>query len=133
MKRNVVTADDLLAIAAVALDSTVDELRAQAREGALEGITGNLDVTFDGQLLFWHPVERAALVAERLVLNPPFASGNERVALLYLLMALDELWCRLTVPKDDVVEMLMRLSGIGEPLAEEEFREWVVENTRSVL
>lgn len=116
---------DLLVIAAAVLETTTEELLPRTRLDAVAAAVQAPFVQLDGRMLFPHPVERAAVLAERVVRNRPFPTGNERVALICLTMELENASYRLTASEDETVEMFQRLGGQGERLAEEDFRAWV--------
>ncbi|HWT93067.1 MAG TPA: Fic family protein [Solirubrobacteraceae bacterium] len=119
---------DVLVIAAAVLETTPEELLSRTRMDAVAAAVQAPFVTLNGKMLFPHPVERAAVLAERIVLNRPFPAGNDRVALICLTMTLESASYRLTASEDQTVEMFRRLGGRGERLAEEDFRAWVREN-----
>lgn len=119
---------DVLVIAAAVLETTPEELVSRTRMDAIAAAVQAPFVTLNGRMLFPDPVERAAVLAERILLNRPFPTGNDRVALICLTMTLEDASYRLTAPEDQTVEMFQRLDGRGEGLAEEDFRAWVRAN-----
>jgi death on curing protein len=74
------------------------------------------------------PVERAAILASRIVRNHPLPDGNKRTALLCMLIALDEAGYYLGASQDDRAEAIERLAGAEPPLSEPDFVAWVKAN-----
>jgi death on curing protein len=80
-------------------------------------------VSFEGRDLYPDPIQRAAILASRIVRNHPLPDGNARVALLLMDIYLDEHGLRLRATADDVDRTFRALAG-GR-LSETDFVDWL--------
>ncbi|HEX5853220.1 MAG TPA: Fic family protein [Solirubrobacteraceae bacterium] len=94
-------ADFLLAAEAV-LGIDAERIARATRISLAESALAAPFASFEGNDLYTDPVQRAAIIASRLVRNHPLPDGNRRVALLLMDMYLEEQGLRLTANARDI-------------------------------
>ncbi len=94
-------ADFLLAAEAV-LGIDAERIARATRISLAESALAAPFASFEGNDLYTDPVQRAAIIASRLVRNHPLPDGNGRVALLLMDMYLEEQGLRLTASAHDI-------------------------------
>lgn len=99
-------------------------------EGLLESALARPYQTFDSANLYPTTYEKAAAVAESLIINHPFVDGNKRTGFLTMLAILSEGNLVMTVPNDAIYDFTIAIST-GE-LKSEQIVEWLKTNTTSL-
>jgi len=99
-------------------------------EGLLESALARPYQTFDGANLYPTAYEKAAAVAESLIINHPFVDGNKRTGFLTMLAILSEGNLVITVPNDAIYDFTIAIST-GD-LKFEQLVEWLKANTASL-
>ena len=74
--------------------------------------------TFDGKELYPGPFEKAAALAESLIINHPFVDGNKRTALLAMLALLKEYGKEISANENELYNFIIQMS-MGERKFEE--------------
>jgi death-on-curing protein len=94
-------ADFLLAAEAV-LGIDAERVARATRISLAESALAAPFASFEGNDLYTDPIQRAAIIASRLVRNHPLPDGNRRVALLLMDMYMEEQGLRLTASAQDI-------------------------------
>jgi death-on-curing protein len=116
-------ADFLLAAEAV-LGIDAERLARATRIPLAESALAAPFVSFEGRDLYAEdPIQRAAILASRLMRNHPLPDGNRRVALVLMDMYLDEQGLRLNATAEDV-DRTFRAVAAGR-LSEAHFASWL--------
>lgn len=79
--------------------------------------------TFGGHDFYKHPVERAAVLASRIVRNHPLPDGNKRVALLLMVLDLEEHDYRLRATPEEIDRAFRSLAA--RHMTEDYFTIWL--------
>ncbi len=72
----------------LACRNETSNLFGKGREQGLKSILGNIEQTFDGQLLYKTIEERAAHLLYFIIKDHPFSDGNKRIGCLIFLLYL---------------------------------------------
>ena len=99
-------------------------------EGLLESAIARPYQTFGGEDLYPAAYEKAAAIAESLIINHPFIDGNKRTGFLAMLAILNEGNLEIVVPNDVVYNFVIDIST-GEAKFEQIVK-WLKQNTSSV-
>lgn len=99
-------------------------------DGLLESAIARPYQTFGGEDLYPTAYEKAAAIAESLIINHPFVDGNKRTGFLVMLGILDESNLEITVPNDAVYNFVIKIST-GE-IKFEQIVDWLNENSSSL-
>ena len=83
--------------------------------------------SFSGQRFYEQPLQRAAVLASRIVRNHPLPDGNKRVALLLMDLYLEEQGYRLRATPRQIDRTFRALAG--RELSEEGFLTWLEAHT----
>lgn len=83
---------------------------------------------FGGQHFYEHPLQRAAILASRIVRNHPLPDGNKRVALILMDLYLEEQGYRLDAAPPEIDRTFRALAG--RELSEESFLAWLEAHTQ---
>ena len=94
--------EDFLLAAEAVLGIDAERLAKATRISLAESALAAPFASFEGNDLYTDPVQRAAIIASRLVRNHPLPDGNGRVALLLMDLYLEEQGLRLTASAHDV-------------------------------
>ena len=98
--------------------------------GLLESAIARPYQTFGGQDLYPTGYEKAAAIAESLIVNHPFIDGNKRTGFLAMLAILNEDNLEIIVPNDDVYNFVIDIStGVAKF---EQIVNWLKQYTASV-
>lgn len=98
--------------------------------GLLESAIVRPFQTFDGGDLYSTIIEKAAALAESLIINHPFVDGNKRTGFLAMAALLLEEGALLTASQEDAYNFTISVST-GE-LKFEQIVEWLKANTASL-
>lgn len=86
--------------------------------------------SFGGQHFYEQPLQRAAVLASRIVRNHPLPDGNNRVALLLMDLYLEEQGYCLQATPPEIDRAFRALAG--RELSEEGFLTWLEAHTREI-
>jgi death-on-curing protein len=84
--------------------------------------------TFDSKELYPTPVEKAAALAESLIINHPFVDGNKRTGMLAMLTLLKHYDITLTASDDALYDFIVAIST-GEQRYDE-IKLWLGNNAK---
>ncbi len=83
--------------------------------------------TFGGHDFYKHPIERAAILASRILRNHPLPDGNKRVALILMDLYLEENGYRLAATPEEIDRTLRSVAARG--MTEDYFTIWLDAHT----
>jgi death on curing protein len=83
--------------------------------------------SFGGHDFYEHPIERAAVLASRILRNHPLPDGNKRVALILMELYLEEQGWRLTATPVEIDNTLRSVAG--RKMTEDYFTMWLIFRT----
>lgn len=98
-------------------------------EGLMESAVARPYQTFGGDDLYPTAFEKAAAIAESVIINHPFVDGNKRTGFLAMLAVLDEADIALTAQKDEIYSFVIDISTGSKSF--EEIVEWLKKNTKT--
>jgi len=98
--------------------------------GMLESAIARPFQTFSGDELYPEAHQKAAALAESLIINHPFVDGNKRIGALTMIAFLKHEGYKLVAPSDNLYQMIISIST-GE-LKFEEIVNWLKENTQEI-
>lgn len=116
-----------LLVAEAVLGIDAERLAAVVKLGSAESALAAPFASFGGREFYDDPVQRAAVLASRIVRNHPLPDGNKRVALLMMEDYLEEQGWRLVADAHDIDYAFRALAG--RSISEEEFYDWLVSHT----
>ena len=96
-------------------------------EGLLESAIARPYQTFGGEELYFSVFEKAAAIAESIIINHPFIDGNKRTGLLAMLVILNREGFVLTATNEAVYSFVISISTGS--IAFEEIKKWLKENS----
>lgn len=96
-------------------------------EGLMESAIARPYQTFGGEDLYPTSYEKAAAIAESIIINHPFVDGNKRTGYLAMLAILDEGKLEFSIPNNNIYSFVIKIST-GE-IKFEEIVEWLKQNT----
>ena len=96
-------------------------------DGLLESAIARPYQTFGGEDLYPTVCEKAAAIAESIIINHPFVDGNKRTGFLAMLAVLYEANLKIIVPNDAVYDFVINIST-GETKFEQ-IVDWLKQNT----
>ncbi|NOT92046.1 type II toxin-antitoxin system death-on-curing family toxin [Ferruginibacter sp.] len=99
-------------------------------EGLMESAIARPYQTFGGEDLYPTGIEKAAAIAESIIINHPFVDGNKRTGYLAMLAILDENKLELIVSNDAIYAFVIKIST-GE-IKFDKIVEWLKQNTSSL-
>ncbi len=114
---------DFLLAAEAVLGIDAERIARATRIPLAESALAAPFVSFEGRDLYPDPIERAAILASRIMRNHPLPDGNRRVALVLMDMYLDEHGLRLSATAEDVDRTFRALAAGRMP--EADFARWV--------
>ena len=86
--------------------------------------------SFDGKELYASPYEKAAALAESLIVNHPFADGNKRTGMLAMIALLKEY--HIEMKADSAALYACIIAVATGSLNQEQLTGWLKENTSSL-
>lgn len=98
-------------------------------EGLLESAIARPYQTFGGKDLYPAVYEKAAAIAESLIINHPFVDGNKRIGFLAMLAILNENNLQLLIANEDIYDFVIKIST-GD-FKFEQIVDWLTKNTSS--
>jgi death on curing protein len=99
-------------------------------KGLLESAIVRPNQTFGGEDLYPTVYEKAAAIAESLIINHPFVDGNKRTGFLGMLAILEEGDLEITVSNEAIYEFVINIST-GE-IKFEQIVDWLKQNTTAL-
>ncbi|HEY8688267.1 MAG TPA: type II toxin-antitoxin system death-on-curing family toxin [Chitinophagaceae bacterium] len=99
-------------------------------EGLLDSAIARLFQTFGGEDLYASAIEKAAAIAESLIINHPFVDGNKRAGFLAMLAVLKMGKMYLIASEEDAYQFTISTST-GE-IRFDEIVQWLKNNTRQL-
>ena len=114
---------DFLLAAEAVLGIDAERIARATRIPLAESALAAPFVSFEGRDLYPDPIERAAILASRIMRSHPLPDGNRRVALVLMDMYLDEHGLRLSATAEDVDRTFRALAAGRMP--EADFARWV--------
>jgi len=98
-------------------------------EGLLESAIGRPFQTFGGYDLYVSTIEKAAAIAESIIINHPFIDGNKRTGFLTMLAILKIGGLNLIASEEDAYQFTISIST-GE-IKFDKIVEWLKKNTQA--
>ena len=96
-------------------------------EGLMESAIARPYQTLGGEDLYPSLYEKAAAIAESIIINHPFNDGNKRTGYLAMLTILDEDNLSITLPNETIYEFVIKIAT-GE-IKFDEIAVWLKTNT----
>lgn len=120
--------EDFMLTAAAVLGLDPHEMQAATKVGHAESALAAPFASYAGEAFYPDPVDRAAILASRIIGNHPLPDGNKRVALLCMVDLLELSGYVMTATQDERAEAIERRAGEPPAMSEEHFVEWVREH-----
>lgn len=98
-------------------------------EGLMESAISRPYQTFGGDDLYPTVFEKAAAIAESIIINHPFVDGNKRTGFLAMLAILDEADMVLNAEKDEIYSLVIDISTGAKSF--DVIVEWLKKNTKA--
>lgn len=95
--------------------------------GAAESALAAPFASFGGHDFYEHPIQRAAVLASRIMRNHPLPDGNKRVALIMMRVYLAENGWRLTATAQEIDRTFRAVAG--RAMTEDYFHVWLISRT----
>jgi death on curing protein len=114
---------DLLAVAEKLLGIDAERLKLVINIPSAESALAAPFAGVADQMFYEHPVQRAAILASRIIRNHPLPDGNKRAALFLMDIYLDENGYRLTATPEEIDTMFRAVAGREH--GEDYFIAWV--------
>ena len=86
--------------------------------------------TFGGEDLYPSVYEKAAAIAESIIINHPFVDGNKRTGYLAMLAILEDGKLKIIVSNEEIYSFIIRIST-GETKSDQ-IVEWLKQNTTTL-
>lgn len=99
-------------------------------EGLMESAIARPYQTFGGEDLYPTVFEKAAAIAESIIINHPFIDGNKRTGFLAMLAVLDQELVSLTATKENIYSFVIDISTSSKRF--EDIVKWLKENSKGV-
>lgn len=119
-----------LQVAERVLDIDADRLKNVTKIGSAESALAAPIASFGGHDFYEDPVQRAAILASRIMRNHPLPDGNKRVALILMEHYLEDQGLRCTA-SDVEVDRIFRAVA-GSEMGEDYFHVWLISRTSSI-
>jgi death-on-curing protein len=123
----VVSIEQFLLVAEAVLGIDADRLETVTKIGSAESALAAPFASYGGHDFYPHPIQRAAVLASRIVRNHPLPDGNKRVALLMMDLYLEEHGCRITCPQAEIAHAIESLAAGRN--SEDYFHMWLISRT----
>lgn len=122
--------EDLLLAAESVLGIDTGRLERVTKISLAESALAAPFASFGGQDFYEHPIQRAAVLASRIMRNHPLPDGNKRVALILMDLYLEQEGFQLKATAADVDRTLRAVAGRG--MAEDDFVLWLQAQTSRI-
>jgi len=116
-----------LAAAEAILDIDADRLARVTKIPAAESALAAPFASFGGHDFYEHPVQRAAILASRIMRNHPLPDGNKRVALILMRVYLADHGWQFSASAQEIDRMFRGVAGREH--TEDYFIAWVCSRT----
>jgi death on curing protein len=103
--------EQFLLVAEQVLGIDAERLARATKVSLAESALAAPFASFEGQDFYDGPVERASILASRIMRNHPLPDGNKRVALVLMQIYLLEHGWRLTAAPEDIDRMFRAVAG----------------------
>ena len=98
--------------------------------GLLESAIAQPFQTFGGEELYPSPLDKAAAVAESLIITHPFIDGNKRTGVVVIIVLLKEYGIRMNANSDTLYQLTISISTSEKKF--DQIVEWLVLNTTTI-
>ena len=98
--------------------------------GLLESAIARPFQTFGGEELYPSPLDKAAAVAESLIITHPFIDGNKRTGVVVIIALLKEYGIRMNANSDTLYQFTISISTSEKKF--DQIVEWLVLNTTTI-
>jgi death-on-curing protein len=122
--------EDFLLAAEAVLGVDVHELERATKIPLAESALAAPFASFGGQACYEHPIQRAAILASRIMRNHPLPDGNKRVALILMDLYLEQEGFRLEAAAADIDRTLRAVAA--REMAEDDFVVWLQARTARI-
>jgi death-on-curing protein len=119
--------EQFLLTAEAVLGIDADRLKRATKIGSAESALAAPFATYGGHDFYPHPIQRAAVLASRIVRNHPLPDGNKRVALLMMDLYLEENGWYISCPQAETAQAIEDLAA-GKN-SEDYFHMWLISRT----
>jgi death-on-curing protein len=116
-----------LVVAEAVLGIDANQLKVVTKIGSAESALAAPFATFGGHDFYKHPIQRAAVLASRIIRNHALPDGNKRVALLMMDDYLEENGWRLTATPSEIDRTFRALAA--RQMSEDYFHRWLISRT----
>lgn len=99
-------------------------------EGLMESAIARPYQTFGGEDLYPTFFEKAAAIAESIIINHPFVDGNKRTGFLAMLALLEQDNIMITAGNNEIYAFVIDISTGSKPF--EEIAAWLKANTKPI-
>jgi death on curing protein len=96
-------------------------------EGLMESALARPYQTFGGNDLYHSAYEKAAAIAESVIINHPFIDGNKRTGFLAMLAILEQDEITIALPNEEIYSFVIKIST-GE-ISFEQIVDWLKNNS----
>jgi death-on-curing protein len=118
---------DLLLVAERLLDVDAERLKLVVNIPSAESALAAPFAGVADQMFYEHPVQRAAILASRIMRNHPLPDGNKRAALYLMDLYLEENGYRFTASSEEIDRMFRAVAARQH--SEDYFIAWVCSRT----
>jgi death on curing protein len=122
--------EDFLLVAEAILGIDASVLAGMTRIPLAESALAAPHASFGDQDFYERPLERAAILASRIVRNHPLPDGNKRVALILMVLDLERHGHELRAAPDEIDRMFRALAA--RHVTEDHFTDWLDSHTEPV-
>lgn len=123
----VVSIEQFLLAAEAVLGIDADRLKQATKIGSAESALAAPFATYGGHDFYPHPIQRAAVLASRIVRNHPLPDGNKRVALLMMDLYLEEHDWHISCSQTETAQAIEDLASRKN--SEDYFHMWLISRT----
>jgi death on curing protein len=126
----VIGLEDLLLAAEAVLGLDAGKLERVTKISLAESALAAPFASFGGQDFYEHPIQRAAVLASRIMRNHPLPDGNKRVALILMDLYLEQEGFRLTASAADIDRTFRAVAA--KEMAEDDLVIWLQAQTARI-
>jgi death on curing protein len=122
--QDVMSIEQFLLVAEAVLGIDADRLHGVTKIGSAESALAAPFATYGGHDFYPHPIQRAAVLASRIVRNHPLPDGNKRVALLMMDLYLEENGWHISCSQAEMAQAIEHLAAGRN--SEDYFHIWLI-------
>lgn len=122
--------EDFLLAAEAVLGIDTDRIERVTKISLAESALAAPFASFGGQDFYEHPIQRAAVLASRIMRNHPLPDGNKRVALILMDLYLEQEGFQLETTAADIDGTLRAVAA--REMAENDFVIWLQAKTARI-